>query len=331
MQTWTFNSRPLFLVKRHGLYGYVDSQGQWVIRPCYTYAGEFRSGLPQVSMNEADGQFYINSNGDDVFTMRFRSAGSFSEGYAMVETDFGDRGLLHLSSHLTLTPGIDFIRPSSNGYAACTCVEGEKHIWGLIRCHDCRLVIEPSYPFLGDMSEGLLMASLSHNSSEYVFLDTEGNRRSPVFAGANRFSEGVAPVLFRDAWRYLSHAFNPVWKRTFHYARCFSEGLAGVDEDHVRGYINHQCEYVIKTEMEVLGAFVAGSALMVEKELTGGECILIDRQGRTLWRGYGLELSGGEPGDTPYYRDDTAGNTRILVAPSGRITWPPDDARRQLS
>ncbi|HEU4719450.1 MAG TPA: WG repeat-containing protein [Bacteroidia bacterium] len=65
-------------------FGYIDTKGNWVIKPQYTYAGVFSDGLADVAVDFGK-RGYINASGNFVITPRFDYTGSFRDGYAVVK------------------------------------------------------------------------------------------------------------------------------------------------------------------------------------------------------------------------------------------------------
>ena len=80
---WLGNhSCSLVKVRWKGKYGYVDSNGHWVIAPCFEMAHHFSEGLAAVRI---DGKWgYVDTLGTMVVAPQFDSAEEFHEGLAKV-------------------------------------------------------------------------------------------------------------------------------------------------------------------------------------------------------------------------------------------------------
>ncbi|MCM1035022.1 MAG: WG repeat-containing protein [Paludibacter sp.] len=79
------------LFKENGKYGLLDTKGNVKVQPVYTMIGHFYdNGLAPVS--DGTGIGYINTKGDLVIPMSYKSAMYFSEGYAFVVS--GDKWML---------------------------------------------------------------------------------------------------------------------------------------------------------------------------------------------------------------------------------------------
>ena len=96
-----------------------------------------------------------------------------------------------------------------------------------------------------DFSEGLAVITVDEIS--YGYIDTSGNIAiDAIYEGADKFSEGLAPVRINGKWGYIDVNGNIVIEPKFKRARPFNEGLAGVwREDDTTGFIDRTGEYVI--------------------------------------------------------------------------------------
>src|SRR5215469_3719422 len=78
----------LLPVTVHSSSGYVNAQGEMVIQPRFTRAGDFSEGLAAVYVFLPDYMFpaagFINTSGQWVIQPSFDGAGSFHEGFARV-------------------------------------------------------------------------------------------------------------------------------------------------------------------------------------------------------------------------------------------------------
>lgn len=70
-------------VKKNGKWGFVDHAGAWVIEPKYQDAGSFSGGFAPVQT--ASGWGYINQNNELVIADEFSAAKNFQNGIAPVQ------------------------------------------------------------------------------------------------------------------------------------------------------------------------------------------------------------------------------------------------------
>ncbi len=73
------------------LYGFVDSNGSWIIAPLYPNAGDFSYGFAAVFMRNKNRYGYIDTRGNVCISGQYLTGGNFHEGFAWVRTDKGFR------------------------------------------------------------------------------------------------------------------------------------------------------------------------------------------------------------------------------------------------
>lgn len=74
-----------FLVKKDGLFGYTDQNGELVITPQFTYATDFSEGKAAVRKSGEDKKYYfINANGYELFSVKADEVGLFKNGLCPV-------------------------------------------------------------------------------------------------------------------------------------------------------------------------------------------------------------------------------------------------------
>jgi hypothetical protein len=228
--------KRLYLVKADGKWGYIDAEGEIVIKPQFDFAREFSEGLALVILNKT--WSFIDTTGKVVFHAPCRAdIHSFSGGFG--------RGSIGLGFHYFDRKG-DLLphrfaatRPFSQGRAA-VCIDptrfipGEKEPWadhgrwGFID-ETGTLVIAADYLSVGDFAEGL----------------------APVYVGGK--SGGDTPNHGGKA-AYINRQGKIVIEPKFYSGHPFSDGLAVVEVNHGSedepaiwtGYIDTKGEYVIQ-------------------------------------------------------------------------------------
>src|SRR5579871_5971209 len=97
----------------------------------------------------------------------------------------------------------------------------------------------------------------------FAYMDRSGNvvLKGP-YAGASRFSEGLAAVQLKKAEKvgYIDTSGKMVIPLQFDLAEPFSEGMAAVMQDHKWGYIDKTGKIVIPFSFAAAEAFVNGRA-----------------------------------------------------------------------
>lgn len=95
--------------------GYIDTLGNWVIKPLYDDAFDFEEGYAAVCKN--DTCFYINKEGQKTFTAEFEEAENYRNGIAIVKKN-GAFYLLNKAGQL-VSKGYQDISQSSNDLYVC--------------------------------------------------------------------------------------------------------------------------------------------------------------------------------------------------------------------
>src|SRR5690242_7805177 len=85
-------------------------------------------------------------------------------------------------------------------------------------------------------------------NGKYGFIERDGKLvLKPEYAGATRFSEGLAAVQLKTAGRvgFIDESGKVVIPPQFELAEPFAEGLSGVMKDHKWGYIDTTGKWII--------------------------------------------------------------------------------------
>lgn len=210
------------LVKRNGLYGYIDATGKEVIECQFgepvlnPMDGSFSERLAVVRFGENAGDFdeddnlgYIDKEGKTIFQGQFLKAAPFSEGYAMVTRpeDFGEYFFINKAGEIPFSNTSLVSSSFSEGFAPI--YDKETECLGYINETD-KWAIKPQFKETSGFSEGLAVAE---------------HARAPKKGYINKKGELAI-------------------KNKFYQALSFKNGLAWVQETDKSGYINNKGEYV---------------------------------------------------------------------------------------
>ena len=175
-------------------YGYLDKSGKMKIDFFYDVVTGFSDDIAAVGINDASADssivnwFYIDKNGNKLFDETFDSAIPFHEGKAAVQNDIKMHWIDKTGKKL-FNAEFDECRSFHGGFA--TFRSGDK--WGIIRA-DGKIILEPSYPFVGNFSENFFPFSLGPES--YGYLDTTGNIKiQPKYKAVSAFKNGFSYIL----------------------------------------------------------------------------------------------------------------------------------------
>lgn len=327
--------RQLFLIKKNGKWGYMDSKGQIAIEPQFEDGREFSEGLAAVGFGpyEHTKWGYINAAGQMVIESAFEEAHNFSEGLALIRLN-GSYGYINLEGRIIIEPQFGFSQPFSGGFALITL--SARRLGPITFRSASKYFIDKQGNKLGNIefddgrsfSEGLASFSINGRSG---CIDATGQVVIPAqFEWIEDFSEGLAPVSVRDdngeRWGYIDKSGQIAIQPQYEEAHRFSEGLAAIRKNGKFSYIDKSGKEIIKTEFQVVGEFSEGMANVMDSSGNHG---FINKEGKIIV----------EPQYFPLVDDFSNGLAMVQVAnrgaPSyynpkyayidktGKFIWPP--------
>lgn len=202
------------------VYGFVNREGNYVVKPVFNQACSFSDGLAAVRMGKKWG--YIDKTGNFVISPRFDTAAdSFREGLAYVRwTQKGDGTLAENQEH--------------NGVIDRS---GKVIVENAANDFHCGL---------GSFNNG------DRDQVKFGYVDMEGRVViAPQFQETGEFGEDMAPVKLQGKYGYIDKTGRVVIKAAFSGAGTFSEGLASAALGDKSGYINHCGDFVIAPKFGV--------------------------------------------------------------------------------
>ena len=206
--------------EEEGLWGYLDSSGEFAISPRFSRDKElssFSDGLARIRVNRKYG--YIDRNGDFVIEPRFLEAENFVEGMARVVV-VGDGPCWYVGDGacggVYLLPGGG--TTEDEGVPTCKYTFVNKS-GGLLKYHFDRVK---------DYGEGMAPARIN---DKWGYVDSEGRTViKPSFDDAWPFSNGLARVWVRGKFGFIDTSGAYVKRPTFERAEDFADGLAPVEQ-----------------------------------------------------------------------------------------------------
>jgi hypothetical protein len=209
---------------------------------------------------------YMDSSGSVVIEPKFKSAGQFSEGLALVElfNYYEDRGFIDRTGDVLFH--VNF--PSNELYNATYFYTTE----------------------VGSFHDGMARVELRDPRlvTFFGFIDMSGNLAIAAdFEDARDFSEGVAAVSIAKPDDFSQVAAGFIYPNgrfaiepSFEETDSYSEGIAGVRDQatHKWGYIDHHGSYIIPPKFDRAWRFSEGLALVE----TSGKRQFVDRSGNVI-------------------------------------------------
>ena len=251
-----------------GKAGFLDENGNWVIKPVFDKTYIFKEGLARVEIDNKIG--FIDKTGKMVIEAKFEDADDFYEGMARVKID-DKYGFIDSNGRTVVEPRYDYASNFHEGLAWVR-LDGK---YGLLNVNG-EEVIKLTYDAAADFSEGLARVKIN---GKYGFVDTKGGTVvEPRYDYAGYFDEGLAWVNLDEKYGYINQKGEEVIKLTYDAAADFSEGLAVVKINGKYGFIDKEGKIVIDPEFDFADSFEDGLARYRIDNKYG----FIDKTGKTV-------------------------------------------------
>ncbi|MFB3890556.1 MAG: WG repeat-containing protein [Phycisphaerae bacterium] len=261
----------LFMVKKDGLYGFIDATGKIVIEPKFPMTNKppcsidsFSDGMARV-MVETNKWGYIDRTGKFAIEPQFEYCDRFVDGLAPVrDRHIRKFGYIDRTGRMVISAQFDAAWPFSEGLAMYQVARegGERqNKFGFID-HKGNIVIKP---FPADdvgyyFHEGMLRFRMGEH---HGYIDKTGKVViEPTLKVALDFSEGVA-VAGKEYTKlgFIDKAGNWVVEPKFRALTNLSEGLAGYAEGAYKwGFVDKKGDVAIKAKWTGVGTFKEGLA-----------------------------------------------------------------------
>ena len=217
---------------------------------------------------------YINKNGDVVIDPQFHSASDFHEGLAHVSIgkypQFADECFINTAGEYVLR--FDFSHHFGSFSEGLASVEVDDKR-GFINKKG-EFVIEPQYEFTYPFSEGFALVG-DWREGPWGYCDDDGK-----FVYVPELNVGKEDDI--NKYWFIDTTGEIAFGRWFESAQDFSEGLACVDIDGEKVYINYSGEIVLEPGFDGAGPFSEGMATVSTGEWPTAKVGFIDRTGECV-------------------------------------------------
>lgn len=260
----------LYLIKESGKWGYINSNGEKVIKCQFDWAGDFFDGIAAYRKDSLFG--FINTFGDVIIKPQYYKVEHFSDGLCLVgiKTVKGIQNAF-IKTNGTIAFYINFEDIGLFSYGRAT-VKINNEICFINKSG--KVIINTHYPYGSgaQFHDGIAMV-WSSDSSKY--LDTNG-RIIISFSemGNNDFSEGLAQIKLKNKTFFIDkHGKTKIIPQipSLTYFS-FSDGLAQVviaGGDHKSGFIDTTGKIVIPIKYSNIRDFKNGLAAYKENNKWG--------------------------------------------------------------
>lgn len=283
-----FFSEGLLPVMKSSGWEYIDETGQTRIKlgERYVQAFDFSEGL--ASADDGNSMGFIDKQGNEVIRPQFRLAFDFKEGFASVSKVEGGSMFVDKTGKQAFTRFAPGMEGFSEGLASVAMAADKTMIkrQGYID-HAGQLVVPCEYTRAEPCSEGILIVA---REREWLGLDTNGAVKiSGSFQTLRPFSEGLAAAKIDGSWGFIDKTGKLAIPAKYENCWRFSEGLAGVKLNGKWGFIDKTGKQVIEPRFTLskdwetmkgrIPQFRGGLAQMPEGTKAG----YIDKTGAWVW------------------------------------------------
>ena len=279
-------SEGLAAVKSGGRWGYIDKDGNEVIRCVLGYAYPFSNGLARVGEQEKWG--FIDRTGNFVVPIgTYREGNHFSDGLALVER----RYFIDTEGNIVIPQVYIGVFSFYDGLARVVkdSEDGGPPKAGFIDKagneviplkYDAEAVETRPLPPVPS-PDGLFLVQLNGKN---IFVDRTGNEViSSVDGIPSGFNDGMAPINRSGAWGFIDKQGNDAIPAQYARVEHFSEGLAMVVYKGMVGFVDKTGNEVIPPQYSEVSEgfrtyFNEGLAMVVSEEGAG----FIDKTGKIV-------------------------------------------------
>ncbi len=273
----------LIPVKSGNKWGYVNSNGKYIINPQFKSASPFKEGLALVkSLGDNSKLGYINTKGEIIIPPRFTSATMFSEGLACVTEDnsapfyidkTGKKQIIFKDAEIAFvfTNGLALYAE----YVKDKKANNDKLLYGFINKQGNK-IINAQYKKAMSFSNGL--AAVMNNNNLWGFIDINGKLViNYQFDKVGLFSkDGYAVVYNGELWGVINKNGKFIINPQFDAISDFTDGLNPFLQGEQVGFINNEGKIIINPQFDVAKKFSNNLALVKSSNLWG----FIDETGK---------------------------------------------------
>ena len=269
-------SLNLIPIKQGELWGYIDRNGTSIINPQFKSAYTFKEGLALVQ--SPNGKFgFINEKGEYKIAAIYKNALSFSEGVAVAVKDDQKLELIDKAgkSITYLDEQIEYAYGFNENLATVVINGKEKHI-----NKSGRIALDLNYEHVYQFSEGLAVVGQKSGSKiQYGFINKQGQLDIPIqFDGCANFHNGLAVIKMANKYGYIDKTGRIVISPEFDEASYFNSGLAAIKVGELWGFINQKGRIVINPQFKETLIFT-NSNLCAVKSPTNDKWGFINKAG----------------------------------------------------
>lgn len=301
----------LLPVNDNGLYGYLDTNGDWAIEPQFMYAMPFSEGVATIAMLDENqgGPIYslINHTGRTITTFRDGSGRGwpFKNGAAIVGWTNQKYAVVNKTGDMVFETQFDLYQGDETTYQFIfdgligVCTDGK---WGFIDSAG-EWIIKAQYEGVDRFRDRLCSVKID---GKWGVIDTTGKVVvEPKYDWYVRFNDGLAAVDIDGKYGYIDKEGKVVIQPKYGSAWDFVDGVAWVSTEKGTGLIDTTGNWVLKPTFQSVGQFHEGLAAVRISDTNWG---YVDKTGKIVIEGYRWT--------TNFYQDGYA----VVMLQNGKFT-----------
>ena len=245
-------------VKSSDKWGLIDKKGCWQIEPKFDQHGwPWSHDLFHVKLE--DGYAIINKKGEIVSDNRFDDVyGSDKDGmFIMVKVGY-DYAMVDDLGNVKIGP-YEELGMFSEGLARVGFHDKNGYKEGYVDVNG-KIAIEPAFWHSSDFEEGLAWASMDEDG-KYGYIDKTGKFViQPQFDGCSEFSNGLAKVRHGEKYGIVDKTGKYLLDTQYDDIECFKDGLARINQNGKLGFVDKTGKIVLDPKYDYLEYFDKGLA-----------------------------------------------------------------------
>jgi len=279
----------LAMVQRDDQYGYINTAGEFIIKPQYPLARTFSNGLACINVGGSrnnplvqgvvGGKYHFINTENEIQLNNFSSTSptNFYNDVAFLTANDGSKELLNKKGEVIAT-GFSVLGNCEDGLIPAV-KESEKKLGFIDTKGNWKIELPYKY-FIGPYSEGL-SAFTDTDTKLSGFFDKSGAIAiAPTYTSVSNFKDGLARVKTGTTYFFIAHDNKKAFERSFEFAGDFNEGLCAVQQIGKWGFINKKGELIIDfTDYVGVREFSNGLAAFKQKN---GKVGYMDMTGKVI-------------------------------------------------
>lgn len=250
----TNNSNLIAMVMENDLYGYINTNDEFIIKPQYPLARTFSNGLACINKGgdrnnsfvagAIGGEYFFINTKNEIQLNNFKSFSpmSFYNNVAVIIAKNDSKELLNKDGKIVAN-GFSTLGNNENNLIPAV-KDSEKKLGFIDDTGNWKIELPFKY-FIGPFSEGL-SAFTDTDTKLSGFFDEEGKIAIPAtYKAVSNFNNGLARVKNNATYFFITKENKPAFEKQFEFAGDFSEGLCAVQQMGQWGFMNKQGEIVI--------------------------------------------------------------------------------------